>query len=140
MAAPLLALKALQNRPQVKIGGQLTNVLLATGLGVGIFLGIRAVAKNFKKGIREQQALRPGNPAAFATRFKLAFENDNAFGWGTDEEALYRTIEQIPDAATFRSVQKAYRDLYGNNLAADFKSELSTEEYNTVLDLINAKF
>ena len=140
MAAPLLALKALQNRPRISIGSQLTSVLLATGLGVGIFLGIRAVTKNLKKGIRERQALRPGNPAAFATRFKLAFENDNAFGWGTDEEAIYRTIEQIPDAATFRRVQIAYRDLYGSNLAATFKSELSSEEYNTVLDLITTKF
>lgn len=140
MAVPLLAMKALQNRPRITLGSQLTQVILATGAGVGIFFGIRALAKNFKKGIREQQALNPGNPATYATQFKLAFENDNSFGWGTDEEAVYRTVEQIPNVATFKKVQHAYRDLYGSSLSADLKSELSTEEYTTLLDLINTKF
>jgi len=139
MAAPLLALKALQNRPKTTVVSQTTQLLLATGLGVGLFLGVRALAKNFKKGVREQQALHPGNPAAFATQLKLAFENDNALGWGTDEVLIYRVVESIPDYATFKKVQNAYRDLYGSTLAVDLKSELNTEEYNALLELINTK-
>ena len=140
MASPLLALKTLRNRPQVSVGSNITNLLLATGAGVGIFFGIRAISKNFKRGIRERQALNPQSAASFATQFKLAFENDNAFGWGTDEEAVYRTVERIPDRRTFGSIQKAYKDLYGNSLAADLKSELSSEEYQTLIELIRSKF
>ncbi len=141
MALQKLALQAaLKRRPKISISNHVTTVLLAGGVGLGIFFGIRAVAKNFKKGIRERQALIPNNPAAFASQLKLAFENDNAFGWGTDEAAVFSTLEEIPNKATFNSVQRAYRDLYGKNLSADLKSELTVAEYNQVLQIINAKF
>ena len=139
MAIPIRALKAL-GRGRSAALGMVTTALLATGAGVGIFLGIRVLAKNFKKGVRERQALRPGSPAGFASQLKLAFENDNAFGWGTDEAAIYNTIETIPNAATFNKVQAAYRDLYGKNLSAELQNELSSQEYAVLLELINAKF
>ena len=69
----------------------------------------------------------------------MAFENDNAFGWGTDEEALYRTLEEIPTESMMRKVQRAYKDLEGRNLAADLQSELSTEEFAIANEIINSK-
>ena len=139
MALPKIALQALSQRPKISFSSQLTTFLLAGGTGLGIFFGIRAVAKNFKKGIRERQALDPGNPAAFASQLKLAFENDSAFGWGTDEEAVFRVLECIPNLAAFKKVQRAYQDLYNTSLSADLREELSTEEYYQVLQIINAK-
>ena len=140
MALPAVAMTAWQNRPKITISNQLTTALLATGAGVGVFLGIRAVVRNFKQGIREQQALIEGNPAAFATRLKMAFENDNSFGWGTDEQAVFDTLEAIPDWSTWLKVQKAYRDLNnGRSLAADLKEELSTEEFAKAMQIINSK-
>jgi len=136
----VLARKALQQGHSNRLTQQVTSLLVASGVGVGIFIGIRAVARNFKKGIRAQQALRPGNPAAIASQLKLAFENDNAFGWGTDEEMLFQSIENIPDKLTFKRVQKAYRDLYGSHLSQDLKNELTSSEYASMLMLINAKF
>ncbi len=130
---------AYSNRPRINLGGQLTTALLATGAGIGVFLGIRGIVKNFKKNVREQDALVEGNPAAFATQLKKAFENDNSFGWGTNEEILFITLEAIPTQAAFRKVQRAYRDLYGKNLAADLRDELDSEEYGLAMQIINSK-
>ena len=130
---------AYSNRPRINLGGQLTTALLATGAGIGVFLGIRGVVKSFKKNVREQNALVEGNPSAYATQLKKAFENDNSFGWGTNEEVLFITLEAIPTQAAFRKVQRAYRDLYGKNLAADLRDELDTEEYGLAMQIINSK-
>lgn len=140
MALPLAASKAWQSRPKVTISQQLTTALLATGAGLGIFLGIRAVVRNFKQGIRERQSLTSGNPAAYATQLKMAFENDNYFGWGTNEQLVFDTLESIPNWSTWLKVQKAYRDLNdGRNLAADLKEELDTGEFAMAMQIINSK-
>lgn len=139
MAAPLLAYKAWQSRPQITVSSQVTSTVLAIGAAAGVFLGVRSVVKNFKQGIREQQALVEGNPAAYATQLKMAFENDNYYGWGTDEEAVFSILEAVPSASLMTKVQRAYRDLYGRNLAADLKEELATEEFSLALQIINAK-
>jgi len=134
-----IAKKAVQKRPKVTIGKQTTSVLLATGLGVAAFWGVRALWKKFKRDFREGQALEEGNPANYAIRIIMAFENDNAFGWGTDEQALFRTLEQIPTASMMRRVQRAYRDMEGSNLSADLQSELTTEEFAIANEIINSK-
>ncbi|WP_108802159.1 hypothetical protein [Aquimarina sp. Aq107] len=140
MALPtVLAMQAIKQRSKVSIGSTAISVLLATGLGAVGFFGIRALVRKFKRDIREGQALNEGNPANFAIRLVMAFENDNAFGWGTDEEALFRTLEQIPSASMMRKVQRAYRDLEGINLAADLQSELTTEEFAIANEIINSK-
>lgn len=130
---------AYRNRPKITVGSQLTTALLATGAGIGVFLGIKTVIKNFKQGIRENQSLTEGNPAAYATQLKMAFENDNSFGWGTNEEVVFSTLEAIPSHSEFRKVQRAYRDLFGRNLAADLQDELDTEEYAMAMQIINSK-
>ena len=134
------AIKAVYDgRPRINMGSQLTTALIATGAGIGVFLGIRGVVRNFKKNIREQEALVEGSPATFATQLKLAFENDNSFGWGTNEELLFSNLEAIPSQSMFRKVQRAYRDLFSRNLSADLKSELGSEEYLLALEIINSK-
>ena len=131
--------KAYDHRPRITIGDQLTTALIATGVGLGVFLGIRAVVKNFKKGIREQGALKEGNPAAYATLLKMSFENDNAFGWGTNEALLFSVLESIPSKRVFSQVQRAYRDLHNTQLSVDLKSELDSEEYARAIEIINSK-
>lgn len=139
MALPILAAQAIQKRPKVSVGKQTTTILLATGMGAITFLGIRALVKKFKKNIREGQALEEGNPANYAIRIQMAFENDNAFGWGTDEEALFKILEEIPTESMMRKVGRAYRDLTGRNLAADLQSELTTQEFAIANEIINTK-
>ena len=118
----------------------MTNVLLAAGAGAGTFLAIRALVRNFKQDLQERHALTKGNPAAFATQLKMAFENDNFFGWGTDEERVFQTLEAIPDWSTWLKVQRAYRDLNsGRNLATDLQEELNSEEFDRAMQIINSK-
>ena len=139
LPAAALAVQAYKNRPKVQMGTTAGTILLATGIGVGIFFGVRALVRKAKRNARERNALDPGNPANYATRLKMAFENDNAFGWGTDEEAVFRTLEEIPSNAMRKRVERAYKDLYGRNLAADLKSELSTAEYAVAQQIITTK-
>ena len=56
-----------------------------------------------------------------------------------DEEAVFAVLETIPTSSVMNKVQRAYRDLYGRNLAADLKEELSSEEFATALQIINSK-
>ena len=140
MALPAVAYQAWQSSPRITIGSQVTTALLATGAGVGTFLGIRALVRNFKQDLQERQILSEGAPAAFANRLKMAFENDNYFGWGTDEKLVYRTLEEIPNWATWIKVQKAYRDLYeGRNLATDLRDELDSDEFDIAWQIIISK-
>lgn len=140
MALPVAAYKAWHSRPRINVSSQITTALLATGAGVGAFLGIRALVRNFKQDLQERQILSKGAPAAFANRLKMAFENDNAFGWGTDEKLVYQTLEEIPDWSTWIKVQKAYRDLYeGRNLATDLRDELDSDEFDIAWQIITSK-
>ncbi|TSE03063.1 annexin [Aquimarina algiphila] len=139
LPAAALAVEAIKNRPKISVSKDVTTVLLASGLGIGMFFAVRALVRKFKRNNRERHALQPGNPANFAIRLKMAFENDNAFGWGTDEEMVFNTIEQIPNASMMRKVERAYKDLYGNNLSADLANELSTEEFAIAQEIINLK-
>ena len=143
MAAPAIAYQvarqAWQHRPQVSVSSQFTAALLATGVAAGGFLGIRAVVNNYRQGLRERQALTEGNPAAYATQLKMAFENDHWWGWGTDEERVFITLEQVPDRRTMNRVANAYRDLYGRNLSADLADELDSADYAAALEIINSK-
>jgi hypothetical protein len=133
------AIMAYKSLPKVKVSSQVLAALLATAAGAGTFIGIRFMVKNLKQGLREKNALYEGNPAAYATQLKMAFENDTWFGWGTDEEVVFRTLEEIPGKFMFSKVQNAYRDLYGNNLATDLKDELSTEDYIQAMQILNSK-
>ncbi len=140
MAIPAaLAAQAIKNRPKVPVSKDVTTVLLASGLGIGVFFAVRALVKKFKRNNREMNALEPGNPANFAIRLKLAFENNKPFGWGTNEEVVFRTLEEIPSDAVRRKVERAYKDLYGRNLSADLMDELSTEEFAIAQEIINSK-
>ncbi|WP_271729099.1 hypothetical protein [Aquimarina algiphila] len=140
MALPAaLAFQAIKNTKKPKVSSDVITVLLAGGITVGMFFGVRFLVRRIKRNNRERHALERGNPASFATQIKMAFENDNVFSWGTDEKALFQTLELIPSAIMMRKVQRAYRDLYNSHLAADLKSELSTQEYAIAQEIINLK-
>jgi hypothetical protein len=69
----------------------------------------------------------------------MAFENDHWWGWGTDEERVFLTLERVPDRRTMNRVANAYRDLYGRNLSADLADELDSADYAAALEIINSK-
>ncbi len=107
-------------------------------LGGGGFLLSRAIRKK-KADNEEMKAYEEGSEASFAKQIKMAFDNDMAFGWGTDEEKLRAVFRAIPSRAAFVNVMKSYGKLYNRSLMRDLQDELQTTEYNEILAIIAAK-
>src|SRR5688500_17581218 len=72
-------------------------------LGGSFFIG-RSIIRKVRSNSEEKKTYEEGNAATYAKQIKMAFENDMWWGWGTDEEALRRTILAIPSKEEFRKV------------------------------------
>jgi hypothetical protein len=119
------------------------NVVIYSVLGLGAATGLFFLARHFynktRKNSAEKKSLDEGSPATFAKQLKMAFDNDTWGGIGTDEEKVFSVFNQIPSKSMYAKVEKAYSDLYSNNLNSDLESELSSDEYNEVLRIISSK-
>lgn len=118
-----------------KIGYTLLGIVVIGGS----FLIGRKLVKQAKANNEEKKTYEEGNAATYAKQIKMAFENDNWFGWGTDENALRQVIRKIPSKDEFRNVITSYERLYNSSLMRDMKEELQTSEYNEMLAIIAAK-
>ncbi len=107
-------------------------------LGGSFFIG-RSIIRKARSTSEEKKTYEEGNAATYAKQIKMAFENDMWWGWGTDEDALRRTLIAIPSKEEFRNVINSYQKLYARSLMADMKSDLSTSEYNEMLAIIATK-
>ncbi len=119
------------------------TVILFGSLGIGTVTGLFFLGRHFihKKAVKhtEKHSAEEGNPATYAKQLRMAFQNDNDFGWGTNEELVYSTIREIETKAAYAKVQSAYYTLYGKSLNADLEDEMSSDEYNEVIRIISAK-
>ena len=115
--------------------------VLGLGTAVGLtFLGLRLVKKSreeYKRTNADRNSLDPGEAANLARRLKMAFENDNWAGWGTDEDMIYEIFREIPDRDYYRKVQQEFASMYGTELNRELENELSSEEYNQVQRILN---
>lgn len=102
------------------------------------FIG-RSVVRSARSTGEQKKTYDDGNSAAFAQQLKMAFENDNYFGWGTDEDVVRSVIRKIPSKEEFKKVINSYQKLYARSLMADLKDELTTWEYNEMLAIISGK-
>jgi hypothetical protein len=110
--------------------------LLVAGIGTAGYVGYR-VLSNRKKVSVEKESLESGDPANMALRLKKAFDND---GWfGTNEEAVYQVMQEVPSKTFYRKVMIAYRNLTGNELNHDLDEELSLEDLNKVQEILANK-
>jgi hypothetical protein len=107
-------------------------------LSGSFFIG-RSIVRNARATSEQKKTYEDGNAAAFAQQIKMAFENDNYFGWGTDEESIRSVIRKIPSKEEFKKVMNSYQKLYARSLMADMKDELATSEYNEMLAIISGK-
>jgi len=107
-------------------------------LGGSFFIG-RTLVRDARSTSEEKKTFEDGNAAAFAQQLKMAFENDNYFGWGTDEETVRNVIRKVPSKDFFKQVINSYQKLYARSLMADLKDELETSEYNEMLAIIAGK-
>jgi hypothetical protein len=112
---------------------------LGVGTATGLFFLVRHFYKKSQANRSEKRSLVEGNPATYAKQLKMAFDNDNYMGWGTNEEAITKVFEELPSRKMFEQVQKEYFRMYSRSLNADLEEELSSEEYNNLIRLLNAK-
>jgi hypothetical protein len=107
-------------------------------LSGSFFIG-RSIVRNARATSEEKKTYDDSNAAYYAQKLKMAFENDNYFGWGTDEESIRETLRKIPSKDEFKKVINSYQKLYAKSIMTDLKSELTTSEYNEMLAIIAGK-
>jgi hypothetical protein len=119
------------------------NIIIYSTLGLGVSTGMFFLIRHFVKKAQvskiEAHSLEEGDPGNYAKMFKAAFENDNSFGWGTDEELVFNTMRQIPTKAMYQKVQNAYKIMYGSDLNADLADELDIDELTKAEQILNLK-
>lgn len=125
-----------------KIQNLKTTVIYSTlGLGAatGVFFLVRHFYKLSQANRAEKHSLEEGDPATYAKQLKMAFDNDNYFGWGTNEKAVKQVFREIPSRVMYTKVQKEYFRMYGNSLNADLENEMDSNDYNELIRILNAK-
>ncbi|RYZ26017.1 MAG: hypothetical protein EOO10_16700 [Chitinophagaceae bacterium] len=105
----------------------------------GTFLLGRSVVRGAVSTSEQKKTYEDGNAASFAQQLKMAFENDNYFEWGTDEEAVRDVVRKVPSKDYFKQVINSYQKLYARSLMGDLKEELAASEYNEILAIIAGK-
>lgn len=116
-----------------------TYSALGLGTATGVFLLIRHFYKKARKTQVEKRSLTEGDPSTYARQLKMAFDNDNWMGWGTNTELVNQVFQSMPNKATYQKVQSAYATMYNRSLTADLESELTSDEYNQIIKIISAK-
>ena len=119
------------------------TVVIYSTLGLGSATGLFFLARHFYKmaraNVSQKHSLEEGDPATFAKQIKMAFDNDNYLGWGTNEKVVMQVFNELPSKSMYTKVQKEYSRLYGRSLNADLEDELSSDEYNELIRILNAK-
>ena len=121
----------------------LKTIVVYSTLGAGTATGLFFLARHFYKktisNLTERRSLEEGDPATFAKQLKMAFENDNYFGWGTNWEVVKQVFQELPSKNMYSKVQREYSRLYNKSLNADLEEELSSDEYNELIRILNVK-
>lgn len=118
---------------------KLTYAALGLVLLGGSFLLGRSVVRGARATSEQKRTYEDESAASFAQQLKMAFENDNYFEWGTDEDAIRTVIRKVPSKEFFKQVMASYQKLYARSLMADLKNELASTEYNEMLAIIGGK-
>lgn len=83
------------------------------------------------------KALDKGDPASFATKLHMAFENN---GWpGADTAVVRQVFRDIPDQDTYDEVEKSYKKSYGVGLSEELQEYLKTSELEEMDAIKNSK-
>jgi hypothetical protein len=119
--------------------GKVEKIVVGSALAAGVFLVVRHYYNKYQTSKHEKHSMEEGNPATYASLFKMAFENDMPFGMGTNEEKVFEVLRDIPSKTMYGKVQQAYKDLYKTHLNSDLKDELSTDEFSKALKMLANK-
>lgn len=105
----------------------------------GTFFIGRSLVRGARSTSEQKKTYEDGAAASFAQQLRMAFENDNYFGWGTNKEAVRDVIRKVPNKEAFKEVINSYQRLYAKSLMGDLKDELTSSEYNEMLAIITGK-
>ncbi|RYY91018.1 MAG: hypothetical protein EOO15_00310 [Chitinophagaceae bacterium] len=118
-----------------KLAYSLVGLVVLSG---SFFIG-RSIVRQARSNSEEKRTYDDGNAAYYAQKLKMAFENDNPFGWGTDKAAVREVLRMIPSRDIFKKVINSYQKLYARSLMGDLKSELTLSEYSEMLAIVAGK-
>lgn len=107
-------------------------------IGGSFFIG-RSLIRKARSNSEEKKTYDDSNPAYYAQKLRLAFENDMWLGMGTDEEAIRDVIRAVLSQDDFKKIINSYQKLYSRSLMMDMKNELTSSEYNEMLAIIAGK-
>lgn len=113
--------------------------VLGAGTATGLFLLARKMIKKAISNNTEKHSLDEGDPATYAKQLKMAFDNDMAFGWGTNEQQVFRVFNEMSSKSMYTKVQREYSRMYNRSLNADLEDELSSDEYNELIRILSTK-
>lgn len=114
------------------------GIIGLVAVGSAFFIG-RSIVRKLISRNEQKFTYDDDKPAAAAQKLKLAFENDNWMGWGTDEATIKNVIKGIRSKDEFDKVIKSYQKLYARSLMADMQDELDSEEYQEVVAMLSSK-
>ena len=114
------------------------GIISVVVLGGSFFIG-RSLIRKARSTSEEKKTYEESNPASYAQKLRMAFENDNYFNWGTDEETVRQVMRTVPSKDEFKKIINSYQKLYARSLMMDLKKELATSEYNEMLAIIAGK-
>ncbi len=103
----------------------------------GLYLGGRYIINRAIANRIENMSFEEGTPATYAKRLKMAFQNNGMPG--TNVPGIRRTLQNIPTKEMWNKVQKAYQQLYRQNLIAELTHELTNTEYDEMLAIMEQK-
>jgi hypothetical protein len=90
---------------------------------------------------RQPMLVTPQRLDAWAERVRQAalYESSWLTPWGTDEEAIYAVLDELPEARTACQLESAYRRKFGKGLLQELIDELDGEELANVYRIIMQK-
>jgi hypothetical protein len=135
----LMAQPSTNNQDAFSTREKIQYTLLGVLVLGGSFLLGRRLVRDIRSNSEQKKTFDDTSAPGFAQQLKMAFENDNYFGWGTDEQAIRKIIRAVPTKDEFKRIINSYQKLYARSLMADLKEELTSTEYNEMLAIIAAK-
>lgn len=119
------------------------TVVVYSALGAGTATGLFFLARHFVRKMQadrsERRSLDEGDPATYAKQLKMAFDDDNYFGWGTNEDMVFQVFRAIPSKSMYNKVQREYFRLYGESLNAALEKDMDSDEYNELIRILSEK-
>lgn len=129
-------LVSLSQKDSQRLGKGLMIVSGLIVIGVATWIGKKVIGKAVSNN-ESGKGFDEGSTAAIAKKLKMGFEND---GWpGTDEEKVREALIQIPSQEFFERVKKSYQKQFNQNLVNDLQDELSSGEYEEMIQIIRTK-